>query len=320
VPLSDDQKAMLRLLAQREQGYDDLAALMGLSVGDVRAKVKSALDQLEAEGEAPPSIEEAVVEQPAEVESPPPPAPDPPKAEPPAPASEAAAAEPTPATPRAEAAPQAPTPPAKAPTARPKLSLPAERGPRAALAAGVAVVALVVAILVLGGGGGGSGATTAASTEPTGTTEPASGTPPSSKTPTEAILHPVGGSGGSGVAVFGQVKSSLALQVEAQGVAPTRPGQSYTIWLAQSPQKMLPLASSKADKSGNIVAQFPVPNEVLGYLAQGTFETIAVTLTSNTTLKAALAKARSEKKAPIYTGTPVLSGKISGPIVGAAEK
>ena len=30
--LTDDQKAMLRLLAQREEGYDDMAALMGISV------------------------------------------------------------------------------------------------------------------------------------------------------------------------------------------------------------------------------------------------------------------------------------------------
>ena len=45
---------MLRLLAQREQGYDDLAALMGLSVEEVRAKVKDALTQLEQEGEVPP--------------------------------------------------------------------------------------------------------------------------------------------------------------------------------------------------------------------------------------------------------------------------
>ena len=39
--LSDDQKAMLRLLAQREQGYDDIAALMGLSVEEVRARVRT---------------------------------------------------------------------------------------------------------------------------------------------------------------------------------------------------------------------------------------------------------------------------------------
>jgi pyruvate/2-oxoglutarate dehydrogenase complex dihydrolipoamide acyltransferase (E2) component len=47
---------MLRLLAQREQGYDDIAALMGLSVGEVRAKVVGALAQLEAEGEPRPDV------------------------------------------------------------------------------------------------------------------------------------------------------------------------------------------------------------------------------------------------------------------------
>ena len=35
--LSDEQNAMLRLLAQGEQGYADIAALMGLSEEDVRA-------------------------------------------------------------------------------------------------------------------------------------------------------------------------------------------------------------------------------------------------------------------------------------------
>ncbi len=53
VGLSDDQKAMLRLLAQREQGYEDIAALMGLSVDEVRAKVRDAAAQLEEEGRPP---------------------------------------------------------------------------------------------------------------------------------------------------------------------------------------------------------------------------------------------------------------------------
>ena len=50
VPLSDDQRALLRLLAQREEGYGDIAALMGLSVDEVRSKVKGALAGLD-EGE-----------------------------------------------------------------------------------------------------------------------------------------------------------------------------------------------------------------------------------------------------------------------------
>ena len=38
---------MLRLLAQREQGYDDIAAPTGSSVEDVRAKVKDAIAGLD---------------------------------------------------------------------------------------------------------------------------------------------------------------------------------------------------------------------------------------------------------------------------------
>ena len=45
--LTDDQKAMLRLLAQREQGYEDIAALTGQGVDGVRAKVKEALAALD---------------------------------------------------------------------------------------------------------------------------------------------------------------------------------------------------------------------------------------------------------------------------------
>jgi DNA-directed RNA polymerase specialized sigma24 family protein len=62
--LTDDQKAMLRLLAQREEGYDDMAALMGISVEEVRERVKEAL----AEVEEPPAPEEA-----PEAAAPPPP-------------------------------------------------------------------------------------------------------------------------------------------------------------------------------------------------------------------------------------------------------
>src|ERR1700759_3362390 len=47
---------MLRLLAQGEQGYADIAALMGLSEEDVRAKVVGALAQLQAEGKPAPDV------------------------------------------------------------------------------------------------------------------------------------------------------------------------------------------------------------------------------------------------------------------------
>ena len=50
--LSDEQNAMLRLLAQGEQGYGDIAALMGLGEDEVRAKVVGALAQLRGRRQA----------------------------------------------------------------------------------------------------------------------------------------------------------------------------------------------------------------------------------------------------------------------------
>jgi hypothetical protein len=332
--LGEDQKAMLRLLAQREQGYDDIAALMGLSVDEVRAKVKDALAQLEDEGVAPPPLPpEPPLATTAEESGPEPTTVDPEPLEPAAP-EPPITAEPEPAAPEPSAAP-GPEPPAKPAEAEksapkspkrpssgpPKLSLPAGKGPRAAIAAGIAVVILVVVVLIVSGGGGGDSSTTSASTQ--GTTE-AGGAAQNASTAsngkvTEAVLGPVGGGSGSGVATFGRVKKSLALQVVAKGLAPTTTGNSYTVWLAQSPQRMLPLASTPA-KKGVIGAQFEVPVEVLAYLANETFKQLVVTDTNDKELEAALSKATKEERAPAYTGTAVLEGTVTGPIVGAATR
>src|ERR1700761_6805886 len=94
---------MLRLLASGEQGYDDIAALMGLSVTEVRAKVVGAVAQLEAEGKPVPDVPSPVAggAKPAGKAA----APDPEPAEPTAPQAAAAdPAETTPATPKQAAA------------------------------------------------------------------------------------------------------------------------------------------------------------------------------------------------------------------------
>jgi hypothetical protein len=310
--LSNDQKAILRLLAQRgAAGYDDLTALMGMNAAEVHERAKAAAAQLEADGIPAPTIPppgEAEPAEPGPVATPAPAAPDRPAA------VEASATPPT-------AAPEPPRKdPPKSPASRPKLALPKSNGARAAIAAGVAVVvALIIILIVSGGGGGGSGGTTtSASSEGADAEETASAS--SNPKLTQADLSPVDGGDAKGVATFGRVKNSLALQVEAEGLAPTTKGQSYTIWLYESPQKMLPLASTAVPASGKIGAQVEVPTEVLAYLANETFDQIDISLTDEATLKASLAKATKEKKAPLYTGTDVLRGTISGPIVGAAKK
>lgn len=292
---------MLRLLAQRDQGYEDLAALMGLGVDEVVVKARQAVAQLEEEGIPAPAL-------------------------PPAPAAAAPAAAPKappeprkPEPPAAVAAPKpSPVPPkrtARTPRSRP--TVPQSGGARAAIAGGVAVTLLVVVVLAIGGSGDSSDSTSA-TTATTGSEETASNAAANSKL-TQAALSPVDGGDASGVATFGRVKNSLALQVEAEGLEPTGKGESYTVWLYESPQKMLPLASTAVDDSGKIGAQVEVPTEVLAYLAKETFDQIDISLTSNAALKASLAKATSEKEAPIYTGADVLRGTITGPIIGASR-
>jgi hypothetical protein len=339
VALSDDQKAILRLLAQRgEAGYEDLSALMGIGVDEVYARARAAAAELEAEGIPAPSIPEppgggggspsvATDGEAPAGGSPPPQAPPTVPSEPQEPAPEVAMASESPRVrPKAEKPKPKPEPPSVHRHHTPKedahrLQLLENRGLWAILA-GAAIVVLFVVFVVAGGGDDGSGDTTgeaAAAGAASAAAERAAAK--EDKEVTKAALEPVDGGDAKGEAIFGRVKNSLALQVLAEGLEPTDKGESYTIWLAASPQRMLPLASTdEVRDDGRIGAQVEVPTEVLAYLANETFRQIAITRTDDSQLKASLARATKEKQAPVYTGDEVLRGKVTGPIVGAAKR
>ncbi|HET7120274.1 MAG TPA: AsnC family protein [Solirubrobacterales bacterium] len=299
--LSEDQKAILRLLAQRgAAGYDDLAALLGVSVAEVHARAKTAAEQLEGEGIPAPAIPE--------------------------PGADASVRAPEPPKPRAELPKGPPKPPL-----RKELKLLENRGLWAILA-GVAILVLFL-VIVFGVGGDGGSDSTSASAEQSDNCKVGSAPKPngklltalaaaaikSPKEVTRAVLNPVDGSEAKGLAVFGRVKNALALQVAVEGL-PKSANCGYTIWIAASPSRMLPLASTEVRKDGRINAQVEVPTEILAYLANETFGQIAVTRTDESQLKASLATATKEKEAPVYTGTEVLRGTVEGPIVGAAKR
>ena len=63
-----------------------------------------------------------------------------------------------------------------------------------------------------------------------------------------------------------------------------------------------------------------VPVELVVYLANETFDQLVITRTDDAKLAASLEKATKEKKSPTYTGTAVLSGTVTGPIVGVAKQ
>jgi hypothetical protein len=299
--LTDDQRALLRLLAQREEGYEDIAALKGLSVEQVRAEVKEALAEMQAAGEAPPPL-------------PPPPA----KAEEPAPpAAEPEAEQELPPPP-----PERPLPPtaakSKATGGRPSGStLPAERRRIVLLTAGaLGIVAVILAaIAIFGGGsdsgsdeanGAGSGAETAATAEENGKL-------------TQAELEPVDGSDASGRAVFGRLGKKIVLQVTADGLQPTDDGQSYIVWLYRSPKLTLRVGSVTVDESGKLGARFAIPAELLAYVASGAFDQIYVSRADDAAYQQEVAQAKKNKSLPRYTGETVLTGPITGPIAKTAS-
>jgi hypothetical protein len=317
VALSEDQKAMLRLLAQREQGYDDLAALMGLSVEEVRAKVTEALAEVEAEGEPAPDVPP-----PAPV----PPAPVPPEAEP---APEPAAPEPQaseeepPPPPRPRRAPRAKKPSpsgakAEARVSGPRLSMPKDRGIQAAIGAGLLVVIAIVVILIVGGSGGSSGSGESASSGSSGSGTNVNAS--ENQQLTGAALTPVDGGEGEGRAIFGRVEKNVVLQVEATGLKPSPKGSDYTIWLYKSPKLALRVGAVRVTSNGGIAVQLPIPNELLGYVAAGAFDQIDISLTEDAAYAAEVAKSKQEKRLPEHVGTSVLRGQITGPMIEAAAK
>jgi hypothetical protein len=309
---------MLRLLAQREQGYEDMAALMGVSVEELRGRVKEALSELEKEGKEAPSLPpepNPAAEAPQTGSEPPQTAPELPRKEPPAPEA-----------PKPSAIPPAGQVPASKQSKR-GISLPASNGARiGAAAVAAAIVVVVVLLLVLGGGDSDSptSTTTVNNTEaPSGSVVEkaiASSETSKGKEVTKAILQPEDGGDAQGVAIFGRVKNRLALQIVAENLEPLGAGESYAIWVAQSPTRMLPLAASPVEENGQIASQFEVPTELLAYLAAETFDEIAITRASISKLNTALKAATKAKQTPSYTGTPVMRGEITGPIVGAAKR
>jgi len=288
--LSDDQRALLRLLAQREQGYEDIAALKGRSVEEVREEVREALAALDAPPPEPPP--------------PPPPAPAPT----PDPTAEAASIAEAPSSP-------APRKPQSAKPAPPGRSVPVQRRRIVAIAGGaLAIVAIVLGAVALFGGTSGSSSS--------GPTAEAGGELAAGEEGkvTQAVLEPADGSEASGRAIFGRVgKEEVVLQVTAEDLEPTEKGQSYTVWLYRSPKLSLRVGSVPVGENGKLGARFTIPAELLAYVASGAFDQIYVSRTSDAAYRREVAQAKKEKSLPPYTGETVLTGKITGPVAKAGK-
>lgn len=283
--LTDDQRALLRLLAQREEGYEDIAALLGIGVDEVRARVKEALAGLEDE----------TTVMPAKVPPPPPPA-------------------------QSQSPSQSPPSPSRR-RSLPRPRLPGDRR-RLRELLGAGLIALLVVLFAtgavnLGGGdsdgnGSGNGGGQASRGEAIGAGE--------EEKLTQAQLQGVGGAeGASGRAIFGRVgKDEVVLQVTADDLEPTGRDQSYNVWLFRSPKLSLEIGRVKVGESGRLGARFPIPAELLAYVASGAFPQIRVSRTSDAAYRRELARAKRQEALPRYSGETVLRGEITGPLAEAS--
>jgi outer membrane biosynthesis protein TonB len=309
--LSDDQRAMLRLLAQREEGYEDIAALMGLSVDEVRAKVKEALGSLEG-------AKEETGEPAADVAPPPASSPKPPEPAAATPPAETPPFKPLPADPK----PQKPAPSRPKPTAGggAGFPMPKDRSLRLALVAGIGVTLVLILLLVTGVLGGGE----SDSAESTGAD---TGNPPAQqdgelandgKQLTQAVLEAVDGGEGKGAAIFGKAAKDVVIVLHAEGLAPTSARESYVVSLSRSPTERTPIAASKVGQSGEINDQFKVATQTVGLLASG-FDDLEISLVSNAEVRKALERSQKTGDVPVYSGTDVLRGQVEGPAVRAIK-
>ena len=355
MPLSGDQRAMLQLLLERGQSYEDIASLLGLGTDEVRGRARTALAEIGGSdpdgevgltdyllGQADPigradvarhlqadpgarDLAEKLVTQLRVL------APGAELPEIPAAASgrggraATAAAKPKPA--------EAPAPPAGAgrwPGSAGTLTI-RQRRLIAGLAGGGVLVVIVVLIAAgaFGGddssGDGGSG-TAVAETETTaadGSGAAAADGSGAESLPaagrTFAILTAQDGSDAAGAAQFGRIRQRAYLQVDLTGLEPSPEGKNYVIWFYGSDRSAFPLSFEKVGENGQLRGLAPIPVAVLGALQQGVFDSVDVSLTDVSELRAALREARRSRNAPPYVGESVLRGPIQGPGAEAAK-
>jgi hypothetical protein len=323
---------MLQLLLERDQSYEDIGSLLGLGVEEVRGRARDALTEIGGEnpdrhvaltdyllGQADPigradaarhlqsdpearALAEKLLAQLRLLA---------PGADlPMLPATKATAREPKPAA----AEPGAPS------GARPAaLSTLSGRQRRliAALLGGGVLVALIVLLVAGAFSGDGEDADGAAASN--GDQQAAASPDEGGGELTRAVLEPVGGGDGQGIAFFGRIRNVPVLEVRAEGLEPSSRPETYSIWLYRSDRVALRVGSvDRVGESGQIVAQIPIPAEALGFVANGTFGSIVVSLTNVEEFAAEVERARREERLPRFTGRPVLRGEITGPAVEQA--
>ena len=319
--LQGGQRALLQLLVERGQSYEDIAGLLGGTPEAVRDRAREALAEIggsdpDAEvgltdfllGQADPIGRADAIRH---LQSDPETldlarkiqtglaviAPD---------ASQPSLPEPRTKRRKATLPEASDRPAAPAAPADPEAAAAARR--RNAIVAGLVAVGLllVVGVLALAGvfGGDDDGSTSSGSTDTSTTT--------AESNITTVPLKPVSSSGVAGKAVFGLVSNQqLYVDVDVQGLDPSLdPSKSYLLWLMVGDSAGYPIDSLDPDENGGFSGRLSVPTPIavaVGNQAQS----VRVSSTSIDDLQAEIKQA-TKQKVPIlpFTGDQLATGDI----------
>jgi len=331
MPLQGDQRALLQLLCERGQSYEDISGLLGVSTDEVRAQARTALTEIGGSdpdadvgltdyllGQADPigradavrhlqgdpealALAERIQEGLREV------APD--AKQPKLP--EARGKRRRAALPDESAAPA----PTSAPSTPAAPAGPGESGGtnrQTRLIAGLAGLGLILIVAILAIAGVFSGGDDSSSSTSSTTADGSTTSTTADDNITKVTLKPVGGSGVAGTATFGLVSNQqLYVDVDVQGLDPTaKSGQSYLVWLMVGDTAGYPIDRLEADQNGSFSGRLSVPTPIAVAVGNQA-RSVLVSSTSVSALQSEIKQA-AKQKVPIlpFTGTQLASGDI----------
>jgi hypothetical protein len=331
VALTDEQRAMLQLLLEGGQSYDDIGSLLGIAPDEVRSRARSALREIggadpDAQvglsdyllGQADPIGRADAVRHLPDIPEP-------------RGGRRAAAAEPPPPAP-----PEAPTTAPQAPAAPP-----APQGPGlASRVAGVfsglgglsgrrrtqflvglagALALVIVVIVVASAGGNGDGSSSDCKPVDTSAAQQA-GVPTVKLTATGAAAD--ADCPPSGQLTLGRLPQSqktnsqpatYALQANTVHMPATASGEGYLFWLYKSDSQSVPLGPAQANSSGNLTTTLPIPVQELVLFPA--FQTIRLAKVTPAQAQQVQQSIQSQGKKPTllipFAGETVLQGNVS---------
>jgi hypothetical protein len=328
MPLAQDQRAMLQLLLERDQSYEDIASLLGGSREDVRRRARAALEELGGQdpdreigltdyilGQADPigradavrhlqsdpdslalaeelSTKLRLIAPQAEL-------PDLPQ---PKSRRRAAAAAAT------DGAPEAGEPTAAPERGSPLAGL-STRQSRLFAAIGASALILLFVILAIAGVFGGGDDESASSGEATTASDEAGSTV--SDEVARIVMQPQGDSDASGEAVIGLANETQPfIDLDLENLPEISNDEAYIFWFLLSRDSGFPLPGAlPVNSEGAIQDRLAIPSQTLGFVVQSRF--LAVSIVDRRELASEIDRAIEERAGELpFSGEPVLLGEI----------